>query len=458
MTPLDRRRFLKWSSASVAALGLAGMPRFLRRTQAAPVANGNKLFFIFLRGGLDGIQFVIPYGDTGGTQKTYLEARGNIAVPQVDAHDLGNSFAWLNPSCQDTSVPDGPRLADIFHGTLDVASQVRLALMHRVGYANQNRSHFSSQRIWENGVPTSIALEEGVLNRYVTSYRDPMSQLQAATLATNQMVMMKGPTLIPVLRSINDYALPPNVPLGVMGGPLGNHLPLAYGQTGFDPGVPYNPETYATGSTLLDSLQFFEENVIGVPYSPELEAIPYYEAISDRGFSNFIKDSARLLKQVDALEIVGANMGGYDTHGAENQSFPRLMRDLSLAFTALFYDLQPIWNRCLVTTMSEFGRTSDVNGNSGTDHAESTCMMCMGESVNGGVYNCDTTTWSPGDMYSTSNGRYLAHNTDFRNIYQEILTKHLGDPEGHIDTIIPDFSSLAAENTGGYFTPLDFLA
>ena len=65
MTPLDRRRFLKWSSASVAALGLAGMPRFLRRTQAAPVANGNKLIFIFLRGGLDGIQFTLFIVDEG---------------------------------------------------------------------------------------------------------------------------------------------------------------------------------------------------------------------------------------------------------------------------------------------------------------------------------------------------------------------------------------------------------
>jgi hypothetical protein len=286
-----------------------------------------------------------------------------------------------------------------------------------------------------------------------------MSQLQAATLATNQMVMLKGPTLVPVLGSVNDYALPPNVPLGALDGPLGSHFPLAYGQTGFDPGVPYNPETYATGKTLLDSLQFFEDNVLSVPYEPEPLAVPYYAAISDRGFSNFVRDSARLLKQVDALEVVGANMGGFDTHGGEDASFPRLMRDLSLAFTALFFDLQPIWNRTLVTTMSEFGRTSDVNGNKGTDHAESTCMMCMGPGVNGGVYNCDSTTWAPGDMYSTSNGRYLAHNTDFRNVYQEILTKHLtsGDPGGHIDTIIPDFTSIAAQNTGGYFTPLNFI-
>jgi len=454
MTPLDRRRFLKWSAASVAALGLAGMPRFLRRTRAAPATNGNKLFFIFLRGGLDGIQFVIPYGDTGGTEKTYLQARGNIAEPQNEAHDLGNSFAWLNPNCQDTSVPDGPRLWDIFHGTLDLASQVRLALMHRIGYANQNRSHFSSQQIWENGVPTSIKLEEGVLNRYVTSY-PAMSDLQAATLATNQMVMMKGPTLIPVLSSINDYALPPNVPLGPGDGSLGNHLPLAYGQSGFNPGIPYNPETYATGSTLLDSLQFFEDNVISVPYSPEPEAVPYYDAMTDGGFRNFVRDSARLLKQVDALEVVGVNMGGYDTHGGENQSFPRLMRNLSLAFTALFFDLQPIWNKTLVTTMSEFGRTSDVNGNSGTDHAESTCMMCMGPGVNGGVYNCDTATWAPGDMYSTANGRYLAHNTDFRSVYKDILTQHLGDPGGHIDTIIPDYTNIAAGDPK--FNSLNFL-
>ena len=40
-----------------------------------------------------------------------------------------------------------------------------LALIHRVGYPNQSRSHFNSQRYWENGVPNNNSLQEGIFYR-----------------------------------------------------------------------------------------------------------------------------------------------------------------------------------------------------------------------------------------------------------------------------------------------------
>src|SRR5262249_28967559 len=256
------------------------------------------------------------------------------------------------PEMQSSATPDGPRLADIFHGTLDGRGK-HLAVLHRIGYESQNRSHFSSQQFWENGVPGAVKLEEGVFNRYVTAYHALGTALQAATLSSNQMVMMKGPTLVPVLSSIDNYSLPTNVPLGTAPTPkdlLGSGLRGAYGQRGFNSQIPYNALTYATGVSLLDSLQFFEDNVRSTPYSPEPEAAPYYAAISDRNFARFIQDSARLLKQVATLQIAGANQTGYDTHGAENTRFPQLVRDLALAFTALYFDLKAVWGNTVVMT------------------------------------------------------------------------------------------------------------
>jgi uncharacterized protein (DUF1501 family) len=461
MNPIDRRRFLGWSAASLTALGLCGMPGILRRTLAAASGDGKKLLFIFLRGGIDAIQAVIPFGDAGIPSrgvKTYLQARPTLAVDPALAHDL-NGFASLHPDMQSAEAA-GPKLADIFHGRLDGRGK-RLAVLHRIGYESQNRSHFSSQQFWENGVPGSTKLEEGVFNRYVTEYLDATSPLQAATLSRNQILLMKGPTLIPALRSVNDFALPANVPLGVPPAPedpLGSFLRGAYGQKGFDRGVPYNSLTYSTGSTLLDGLRFFEENVRSAPYSPEPDAAPYYEAIADRGFAGFVHDCARLLKQVPDCRIVGANQNGYDTHGGENAVFPRLARDLALVLTALYFDLEPIWEDTIVVTMSEFGRTTEENGNRGTDHGEATCMFVMGGGVQGGVYNADPATWSHGDLFSTASGRYVAHRTDYRSVYAEIIRKHLGDPAGRIDAVIPGYSALASRNANGYFTPLGFLA
>jgi len=242
MRPVHRRNFLRWSAASLTALGLGAMPPFLRRALAAPMLRGKKLLFIFLRGGIDAVQAVIPFGDAGIPGqgiKTYLQARPTLGASPADAHDL-NGFVSLYPAMQSTATPSGPRLADIFHGTLDGRGQ-HLAILHRMGYEDQNRSHFSSQQFWENGVPGEVKLEEGVFNRYITAYRDPGSALQGATLSSSQMVMMKGPTLIPVLSSIDNYALPPNVPLGASPtaqNPLGRGLKGAYGQGAFNAKIP----------------------------------------------------------------------------------------------------------------------------------------------------------------------------------------------------------------------------
>ena len=457
---VDRRRFLTWSSASLAAMGI-GMPPFIRRVAAGPLTQGKKLLFIFLRGGADAVQMAIPFGDQGIPAlgvKTYLEARPTLGVSPGDAHDL-NGFASLFPSMEGPGETD-PKLAGIFHGTLD-ARPGALAVLHRIGYEAQNRSHFSSQQFWENGLPGELKVEEGVLNRYLTAYKDPASPLQAATLAGNQMVMMKGQTLVPVLRSVSDFGLPANVALGsfpTAEAPLGSGLQGAYGQKGFDATIPYESLTFGVGTSLLESLRFFEENVSSVPYEPEPEAAPFYDAISDANFAGFVRDAARLLKQVDGLQIAGCNQDGYDTHGNENGRFPTLARDLALALTALFFDLAPIWQDTLVITVSEFGRTSEQNGNNGTDHGESTCMLAMGGPVVGGVYNCDPSTWENGDLFSTPNGRYVAHRTDFRAVYHEFITRHLGDPSARIDDVIPGYSQLAASDPNGYFQPLGYLS
>ena len=84
-------------------------------------------------------------------------------------------------------------------------------------------------------------------------------------------------------------------------------------------------------------------------------------------------------------------------------------------------------------------------------------MMLMGGAVNGGLYNCDRDSWENGDLFSTANGRYVAHRTDFRNVYHEIITGHLGDPDGHIDEIIPNYTATAAKDPNGYFTPLGLI-
>ena len=62
-----------------------------------------------------------------------------------------------------------------------------------------------------------------------------------------------------------------------------------------------------------------------------------------------------------------------------------------------------------------------------------------------------------GDLFSTSNSRYVAHKTDYRNIYNEILSRHLGDPDEQIGSIIPGYDNLVSRDRNGYFDPLNFI-
>ncbi len=458
--PFNRRRFLQAGALGFSALGMGSMAPFLQSLQAGNVNAGKKLLFIFLRGGMDSVGTVIPYGDEGiaGSAPTYLEARPTLGVPRNQSFDL-NGFCGLNPNMQGEE-DDDPKLHDIFNATLDPSRRRKeLAILHRVGYERQSRSHFVSQQLWENGTDRRVAYENGVFNRYIGAYLDESRPLQAASINGNQMVIMKGDVLIPVLRSVNDYALPRNVQIGTFPSPgnrLGSGLKGAYGQSGFNTDIKYNPLTYDTGKTLLESLQFFQDNVLGGPYSPTAEAQPFYDGIANNGFRQSIQDCARLLRQVDDIQIVGCNQGGYDTHGSQQVRLPPLQRDLALAFTGLYFDLAEIWNDVVVVTMSEFGRTTLQNGNNGTDHGQASACFAMGGAIDGGVYDADEDSWPNGTLVGR-NGRYLLEAHDFRAMYHEILTRHLGDPDNRMDTIIPGYGGLAADDPRGLFTQRGFV-
>ena len=92
-------------------------------------------------------------------------------------------------------------------------------------------------------------------------------------------------------------------------------------------------------------------------------------------------------------------------------------------------------------TLSEFGRTTIENGSGGTDHAAASCMFLEGGAVNGGVYNCDATTWPAGVMTEVQ-GRYLKERTDYRAVFWEIMRDHMGAAGASVDSVFPSYASL----------------
>jgi uncharacterized protein (DUF1501 family) len=155
-------------------------------------------------------------------------------------------------------------------------------------------------------------------------------------------------------------------------------------------------------------------------------------------FGRSMLQIAQLIKAGVGLEIAFADLGGWDTHVNQGSSEGQLaarLRELGLGLAAFAEDLGEGMRNVVVLTMSEFGRTIAENGNSGTDHGHATAMLALGGPVNGGKV---LGRWPGLDPASRFEGRDVAVTTDFRDLFGEILARHLG--AGDLAAVFPGFS------------------
>ncbi|MBV9494041.1 MAG: DUF1501 domain-containing protein, partial [Acidobacteria bacterium] len=138
---------------------------------------------------------------------------------------------------------------------------------------------------------------------------------------------------------------------------------------------------------------------------------------------NSLRQIAQLIRSDVGLEIAFTDVGGWDTHTGEATALSNNLKTFGAAIAAFAQDLGSRMNDVVLVTMSEFGRTVRENGNRGTDHGHANMMMVMGAGVKGGKVHGH---W-PG-LASLYENRDLPVTTDFRDVFGEFLTKHLGVP------------------------------
>jgi len=420
----SRRDFLRTTALLAGGATLTGIPGLLQRQLLAQSLPGDKkLLFIFQAGGNDGINTVIPRGDPDYNPET----RPTLFIPETLALDSGNGFAQFHPRLQ-------PLMELYNRSNLNgLDGPGNLAVLHRIGYAGQSRSHFDSQQYWQNGVPGNPTLEEGLFYRHLAETQQlgaDQEHLIAAALSSSQLLALKGAHPVPNFSRASQF--------NVVGGNAYARKFLGSPPMGSKPGVgegflglygdalngvsrPYRSLVHGTGRTLGMTIDTLQQAVELGPYSPENGAL--YPAGT---FGNRLQEAALLFKRTPA-RIVGLNLGGWDTHSAQGQiegEHGTLLQTLALGFQALYRDLQNQWDQLLIVTMTEFGRTSIENGSRGTDHADSSVVFVAGGGVKGGVYNCNAATWESGAIFS-ANDRYLARRTDFRAVYATLLEEHL---------------------------------
>jgi uncharacterized protein (DUF1501 family) len=406
----SRRIFLRNGAFALVSLGFA--PSFLARTAfaAGPGRRAKRLIAIFQRGAVDGLNMVVPYGES-----EYYRARPSIAIArpggdEASAVDL-NGFFGLNP-----------RLAPL----KPFWDRRELAIVHACGSPDATRSHFDAQDFMETATPGIKSTDDGWLNRYLQAqHAERASTFRAVALTPQMPRVLQGTAPALAMNQIAQFSLKSasmNASFEEQYQAAADRILNGTGREAFDAMKTLK---------VADPQQYREEHGAQYPAS---------------SFGQALRQIAQLTKADVGLEVAFADLGGWDTHvnqgSAQGQLATRL-NDFGKGIAALATDLGDRMADTVILTMSEFGRAVGENGNRGTDHGHGNAMLILGGSVRGGqVYG----KWPGLAREHRYEGRDLAVTTDFRNVFGEIVVRHLGLADA--STIFPGYGMKPANFPG----------
>lgn len=411
---MDRRFFIKSGSVALASFGIAGLsPSFLQRAVfGQSTAKGQRrktLIAIFQRGAVDGLNMVVPHGESA-----YYNLRPGIAIQKPGAGaessiDLDGFFGF-HPS---------------MNSLKSLWDSKRLAIVNAVGSPDNTRSHFDAQDYMESATPGRKGTPDGWLNRYLQSKSEAnASPFRAVSLTRALPRAMQGKAPTVAMSNLADFTIRAgNRSASVQGG-----FEAIYSQT-------LNDELIGTGRETFEAVNYLKK-VNPAQYQPENGAqyprTPF-------GFS--LLQIAQLIKAGVGLEVAFTDTQGlnWDTHvnqGNGRGQLSNLLQQFSNGLAALSLDLGQRMDDVVILTMSEFGRTVRENGNRGTDHGHANAMFVIGNSVRGGkVYG----QWPGLKNDQLHEGRDLALTTDFRDVFAEVGRRHLGAT--NLAQIFPGYST-----------------
>lgn len=428
MDPISRRVFFRHGSFALLALGLP--PDFLTRSLLAETraaARKKTLVCIFQRGAVDGLNMVVPFGE-----KAYYERRRSIAVARpgspAGAVDL-DGFFGLHPSLRPLH---------------DLWGRRELAIVHAVGSPHPTRSHFDAQDFMETAAPGANGVRDGWLNRalaHTSCECDGRTLEDAAAHAADHDAGQTAMALPPALRGI---AMGSSMPVSLRG----EYPTIAVGDLsrfgvagGRDPSLEATFERMHGGSSDLVSAasgEAFEAMRVLRAANPAQYRPASGVSYPPGEFGRSLLQIAQLIKSGVGIEVAFTDIGGWDTHQAQGAGEGQLARrfdELARGVRALYDDLGDRMEDVVVLTMSEFGRTVAENGSGGTDHGHANCMMVMGGPVNGGTV---LGRWPGLEREQLYEGRDLALTTDFRDVFGEIVSSHLGTAD--LDSVFPGYA------------------
>ena len=362
---LSRRRFLTAAGSALALTQVHGAFAF--------VGSPNKLVFVILRGGMDGLSVLIP------NTPIIEDLRGNI-LPAPNARlDLGADFS-LHPSLAGW--------AELYHNR-------QLAFVHACASAYRERSHFDGQDFLETlaQAPT----RDGWLNRAIG--------------------LLGG----------QGIGIGPSLPLALSGrAPTGNWSPQVFDSVSehlldrlanlYGPD-PLLSQTLADARALSEIVDVEGGLVRGGP---------------DAQYRASMAAAGRLMAG-NGPSVGVVSLDGWDTHANQVGVLTSRLAALDGGLAALRSELDSDWPRTVVLIASEFGRTVRANGTQGSDHGTGGLVILAGGAVNGGQIHGEWPGIGPGQLHED---RDLAPANAFESVAKGVLRDHLGLDPDDLDRIV----------------------
>jgi len=377
----------------------------------ADAPTQKRFVVVLLRGALDGMSAVVPYGDVN------LAALRPALIPPAPGqpggmYDLGG-FYGFNPS-----------LTNVY--AMYQAGEV--LPVHAVAGPYRTRSHFEAQDLLQLGIEDE---GEGITSGWLNRVLAELPAREGGTALTGLAAGIGTPLLLQGPRRIDSYA-PPN--FAIPPPDLMSRIEAL------------NAHDALIGPAIAEGLR--EEAFDGATFKQDAMSDDAKSAAGDAprrggGFPMMASKVGELLAAANGPRIAAFQLEGWDTHGNQVGGLKGPLGGLDQGLANLKTALGPAWRDTTVLVMTEFGRTAAMNGTKGTDHGTATAAYVLGGNVKGGRV---AGTWPGLSGAQLFENRDLAPTMDIRSVAKGALAQHLGLSNDALARVFPGSSDVAPMN------------
>lgn len=421
------------------------MERFSRRPALAAAEDYRALVCVFLFGGNDSHNMVVPLASS--EYQSYQKARGVLALARNSLLELAG--------------PDGagyglhPRLTDLqrLFSEKKAAIVVNVGMLVRPTSREEYRqravplpvnlfSHSDQQLQWQCGMPGGSATH-GWGGRAADSVAARNADRAFAA------VSLSGNTLYLLGRDTSPALVNPGAPTGLTGF---NNSPAQQARLEALQEILAIDQGYllvqVANRTTAEGIRISAQLSSLLTAGPQLKT-PFPATSLGRQMEQI----ARLIRARDQLgvsrQIFFASLGGWDTHTGQLPTHDALMGQLGQALAALYKATEELGVAAQVTTFtaSDFGRTLNPNSNAGSDHGWGSHHLVVGGAVKGGrLYGRFPTVALNGPDDASGRGVWIP--TTSLDQYGATLAAWFGVPEEALAEVFPNLPNYNPANLG----------